>query len=37
MSFNVRLFDLYNWSKNKETRKAIFEFIKKTRSNSSIS
>jgi endonuclease/exonuclease/phosphatase family metal-dependent hydrolase len=29
MSFNVRLFDLYNWSKNKETQKAIFEFIKK--------
>jgi hypothetical protein len=29
MSFNVRLFDLYNWSKNKETRKAIFDFIKK--------
>ena len=29
MSFNVRLFDLYNWSKNKETRQAIFEFIKK--------
>lgn len=29
MSFNVRLFDLYNWSNNKNTRKAIFEFIKK--------
>jgi len=29
MSFNVRLFDLYNWSKNKETRQQIFEFIKK--------
>jgi endonuclease/exonuclease/phosphatase family metal-dependent hydrolase len=29
MSFNVRLFDLYNWSKNKETRKAIFDFINK--------
>jgi endonuclease/exonuclease/phosphatase family metal-dependent hydrolase len=25
----VRLFDLYNWSKNKETRKAIFDFINK--------
>lgn len=24
MSYNVRLFDLYNWSKNKETRDAIF-------------
>jgi len=29
MSFNVRLFDLYNWSKNKQTRKAIFDFINK--------
>lgn len=29
MSFNVRLFDLYNWSKNKETRTAIFDFINK--------
>jgi len=29
MSFNVRLFDLYNWSKNKETRTSIFEFINK--------
>jgi endonuclease/exonuclease/phosphatase family metal-dependent hydrolase len=29
MSFNVRLFDLYNWSKNKETRQAIFDFINK--------
>lgn len=28
MSYNVRLFDLYNWSKNKETRNKIFEFIK---------
>lgn len=29
MSFNVRLFDLYNWSKNKATRQSIFEFINK--------
>ncbi|MCC6252899.1 MAG: endonuclease/exonuclease/phosphatase family protein [Bacteroidia bacterium] len=29
MSFNVRLFDLYNWSKNKETREKIFELIEK--------
>jgi endonuclease/exonuclease/phosphatase family metal-dependent hydrolase len=28
MSFNVRLFDLYNWSQNKNTRKAIIELIK---------
>jgi len=28
MSFNVRLFDLYNWSHNKETRSKIFDFIK---------
>lgn len=28
MSFNVRLFDLYNWSKNKETRKEIIALIK---------
>ncbi|MBL7951586.1 MAG: endonuclease/exonuclease/phosphatase family protein [Flavobacteriales bacterium] len=27
MSYNVRLFDLYNWSKNKETRDAIFEVL----------
>lgn len=27
MSFNVRLFDLYNWSKNKETRKEIISLI----------
>lgn len=27
MSYNVRLFDLYNWSKNKETRDAIFDVI----------
>ena len=25
MTYNVRLFDLYNWSKNKRTRDAIFE------------
>ncbi len=29
MSFNVRLFDLYNWSNNKATRQSIFEFINK--------
>jgi len=28
MSFNVRLFDLYNWFHNTETRKKIFEFLK---------
>ena len=27
MSFNVRLFDLYNWMHNFETRKKIFNFI----------
>ena len=30
MSFNVRLFDLYNWSKNRETREKIFRLVKKT-------
>jgi endonuclease/exonuclease/phosphatase family metal-dependent hydrolase len=29
MTFNVRLFDLYNWFHNKETREKIFEFLKK--------
>lgn len=29
MSFNVRLFDLYNWTKNKETRNKIFDLLKK--------
>ena len=29
MSFNVRLFDLYNWFHNKETRQKIFDFLKK--------
>ena len=29
MSFNVRLFDLYNWSSNKHTRNQILEFIKR--------
>ncbi len=29
ISFNVRLFDLYNWFHNKETRQNIFEFLKK--------
>ncbi len=28
MTYNVRLFDLYNWSKNKETRNKIFSLIK---------
>lgn len=27
MSFNVRLFDLYNWTHNKETRKSIFNML----------
>ncbi len=27
MSYNVRLFDLYNWSHNKETRDRIFTFL----------
>ena len=29
MSFNVRLFDLYNWFHNTETRQQIFEFLSK--------
>lgn len=29
MSFNVRLFDLYNWFHNKETRQKIFNFLQK--------
>lgn len=29
MSFNVRLFNLYNWFHNKETRQRIFDFLKK--------
>ena len=29
MSFNVRLFDLYNWMHNLETRKKIFDFLSK--------
>lgn len=28
LSFNVRLFDLYNWTHNKETRQRIFSFLK---------
>lgn len=28
MSWNVKLFDLYNWSGNKETRSKMFDFIK---------
>ncbi len=30
LNYNVRLFDLYNWSKNKETRNKIFDFLKST-------
>jgi endonuclease/exonuclease/phosphatase family metal-dependent hydrolase len=29
MSFNVRLFDLYNWFHSNETRERIFDFLKK--------
>jgi len=29
MSFNVRLFDLYNWFHTNETRERIFDFLKK--------
>ncbi len=29
MSFNVRLFDLYNWTNNEETRADIFKFLAK--------
>ena len=29
MNYNVRLFDLYNWSKNKATRDKIFDLLKK--------
>ena len=29
MNYNVRLFDLYNWSKNKTTRNKIFDLLKK--------
>lgn len=29
LSYNVRNFDLYNWSNNKETRNKIFSFLKK--------
>jgi len=28
MSYNVRLFDLYNWTENKKTRNNIFELLK---------
>ncbi len=28
MSYNVRLFDLYNWSRNTETRNKIFDLLK---------
>lgn len=28
MSYNVRLFDLYNWTENKTTRNEIFEYLK---------
>lgn len=29
MSFNVRVFDLYNWTNNKQSRDKIFSFIRK--------
>jgi endonuclease/exonuclease/phosphatase family metal-dependent hydrolase len=29
MSYNVRLFDLYNWKGNKETKEKIFEFLER--------
>ncbi|HVA99375.1 MAG TPA: endonuclease/exonuclease/phosphatase family protein [Bacteroidia bacterium] len=29
LSYNVRLFDLYNWSHNKETRNKMFDLLKK--------
>lgn len=29
MSFNVKLFDLYNWQNNHQTRQKIFEYLKK--------
>ena len=29
MSFNVRLFDLYNWTHNEEVKSKIIQFIKK--------
>ena len=29
MTYNVRLFDLYNWSENKSTRDEIFSFLQK--------
>lgn len=28
VSFNVRVFDLYNWSRNKDTRNKIFNFLR---------
>lgn len=33
MSYNVRLFDLYNWSHNKKTRDRIFDFIDEQQSD----
>ncbi len=30
LSFNVRVFDLYNWTHNLETRRNIFNFLKKS-------
>lgn len=33
LSYNVRLFDLYNWSKNKETRDMIFMFLRKQKAD----
>ena len=33
VSYNVRLFDLYNWSKNKNTRDSILSFVKNMNSD----
>lgn len=33
MSYNVRLFDLYNWTKNKETRNLILSFLNKNQAD----
>ncbi len=33
VSYNVRLFDLYNWTKNKQTRNKIFDMLKDEEAN----
>jgi endonuclease/exonuclease/phosphatase family metal-dependent hydrolase len=33
LSYNVRLFDLYNWTGNKHTRNKIFNFLKKEKAS----